>query len=155
MQKVVLPNVKGFTLIEVMVVVLVIGILAAFALPSYQAYVLRGNRVAVQTTMVEIAQKIQSYQSVNRSYQGADINNPSIFGGTQYPKDKPLYNLTLVLGDANGDGREDSWVLNASPIASARQKDDGQIRLNDQGWRCWTKGAATCTLSATSSWKSN
>lgn len=155
MQKFMLPNVKGFTLIEMLAVVLVIGVLVAFAIPSYQSYILQSNRVDVQTAMTEISQKVQTYQSVNRGYQGLDINNPNIFGSAKYPKSKPLYDLELVLTDSNGDGRADSWVLNASPIATERQKDDGQIRLNDQGWRCWMKGAASCTLSATSSWKDN
>lgn len=58
----------GFTLIELMITVAVIGILAAVAYPSYQDYVRRGNRSAAQTFMMTIAQRQEQYLLTNRSY---------------------------------------------------------------------------------------
>lgn len=147
--------IKGFSLIELVIVVLILGILMAFAFPRYQLHVVKGNRVDMQASMVEISQKIQAYQIANRSYQGLTLSDTRIYGSSQFPKEDPLYDVQLDLVDANNDTVMDGWTLIATPIASELQKKDGQIRLNDQGWRCWTKGAATCTLSATSSWKSN
>lgn len=148
-------NEQGFTFLEAMVVVLIIGILLTLAVPTYQAYIIKGNRTDMQTVMVQIAQKMATYQAANRSYQGAVLSNAQIYGTTTYPKEEPLYNLQLTLSDSNNDGRADSWTLNASPISGKRQKDDGQIRLNDQGWRCWIEGESSCGLTATSSWKDN
>lgn len=58
----------GFSLIELMITVAVLGILAAVAYPSYQDYVRRGNRSAAQTFMMTIAQRQEQYLLTNRSY---------------------------------------------------------------------------------------
>ena len=59
---------SGFTLIEVMIVVAVIGILGAIAYPSYTQYVLRANRSAAQQFMLQIASRQEQYRLDARSY---------------------------------------------------------------------------------------
>ena len=59
---------KGFTLIELMVVVVIVAILAAIAYPSYRESVKRGNRRAAQSVMMEIVNREHQYFIANRVY---------------------------------------------------------------------------------------
>ena len=59
---------RGFTLIEVMIVVAIMGILAAIAYPSYINYVIKANRSAAQSFMMEVASKQERYLLDARSY---------------------------------------------------------------------------------------
>jgi len=62
---------KGFTLIEVMVVVAIIGILAAIAWPSYQQHVVRSYRDAAKACLMEYAQFMERYYTTRLTYVAA------------------------------------------------------------------------------------
>lgn len=145
-------SVKGFTLIELMIVVAIIAIIAAIAYPSYQSYIKRTYRVETQSTMMEIAQKLQSYKlangdygknNLNASYASNPLINPSIYGGIVSPlSGTARYNLTITATPIA------SWTLTATPISTGRQKNDGALTMSDTGTQCWYKdnddGTGTC-----------
>lgn len=62
---------RGFTLIEVMVVVAIVALLAAIALPNYQEHVRRSKRAEAQGILMEAAQFMQRYYSANDRYTAA------------------------------------------------------------------------------------
>ena len=59
---------NGFTLVELLVTVVIIGILLGVAVPSYRQYVIRGNRSAAQAVMMDIASREQQFLLANRAY---------------------------------------------------------------------------------------
>lgn len=137
---------RGFTLIELMIVVAIVAILAAIAYPSYQEYVKRTKRADLQSEMMTIAQQLQSYRVINHKYTNAKLDNGALT--KNYPSTNPVYTIELTPADQ-------TWVLTATPVNG--QVGDGHLVLNNQGHKCWTKGSdknngRACVPSATSNW---
>lgn len=152
-------NLKGFTLIELMIVVAVIAVLASIAYPSYQNYVKRTHRVELQAGMMEIAQKLQSYKLVNGDFGKGNSNtayatnpliNPAIYGAVSFPRQGDArYTLSITASP------EANWILTATPIGA--QEGNGHVVLNNRNERCWIDASdknsgSACILSANSNW---
>nr|WP_315231268.1 type IV pilin protein [uncultured Albidiferax sp.] len=75
---------KGFTLIELMITVAVIGILSAIALPAYNEQIARGRRTEAQTVLIAASQWMERFYTENYSYS-ANSAGTAVTDSTQFP----------------------------------------------------------------------
>lgn len=131
---------QGFTLIELMIVVAIVGILTMIALPQYQQYVIRGNRTAAEAFMMNVANREKQYLLDARSY--------AIDGGTtalaQMAMTVPTdvannYTFTVTVPVP---APAPSFTITATPIAGKPQANDGYLSLTDTGAKCRSSSGA-------------
>lgn len=92
------PRQNGFTLIEVMITVVIIGILAAIAYPSYQEFVKRGNRTEGQAFLNEVAARQERYYAQNSEYTD-DVDKLNLKNGSTSETGKYELSIDKVAGD--------------------------------------------------------
>lgn len=122
---------KGFTLIELMITVVIVGILTAVALPSYQEYVRRGNRSAAQSFMLTVAQKQEQYL-LDRRYYATIANHAELSSKLALNVPTEVSRFYTVTADHVG-GAERTYLIQATPIAGGTQADDGTLGLTHTG----------------------
>lgn len=116
---------SGFSLIELMVAVAVVGILAAVAYPSYQQYILRSNRATAQAFMMEVSSRQQQYFLANRSYATLE----ELGFGTLPADVAERYTCDVDVGtDA-----VPSFLITCSGKTGTMQASDGDLTLDNTG----------------------
>lgn len=121
---------RGFTLIEMMIVVVILGILVSIAFPSYQEHVRRGYRAEGQAFLNDVAARQERYSSQNNAYITAvSEDNLKKLGITA---DSPTKRYTLTLAATNG------YTLTATPTFTDPKC--GNLTLNASGERNVTSG---------------
>lgn len=107
---------KGFTLVELMIVVAIIGILAAIAYPSYSQYVTKSNRSVAEGYMLTVANKEEQYILDKREY-----GNMAALGLTSIPSEVSK-NYTVIATPDN-TATPPSYIIKATPKDSQATRD--------------------------------
>ena len=133
---------QGFTLIEMMIVVAIIGILAAIAYPSYQQYVIKTKRTDMMTEMQNIASEIESRKLAQGSYSAISAGVKTDFA-TAYPRQgTQLYDVTInpTILTPPDNTLTSKWIITATPKTGSQMLSDGNLTFNYQGIKCLIKG---------------
>ena len=126
---------SGFTLIELMITVAVIGILAAIAIPSYAQYTIRSSRQSVQSELAVMA-SIQEKIYLNSNAYASGVTtayNGSSTGGLGVPTGKSRdgkYTFSVTVASA-------TYTLTATPVVGSSQSADGALTINAAENRTW------------------
>ena len=113
----------GFTLLELLIALVVIGIVAAVAYPSYTQHVIKSNRSAAQAHLIELAQKQQQVLADSRAYAAtvAELNTSTPTAVSS------KYTITIALVA----GPPPSFTITATPTGA--QLADGDLSINSAG----------------------
>jgi type IV pilus assembly protein PilE len=130
---------KGFSLIELMISVAIIGIIASIAYPSYQGFVVSTNRGAAQADLMSLAAAMERHKAASFSYKAAavsaaDIGKPAIFH--QHSPSAELYDnrrYDLYISEASGS----AYLIEAKPVTGTPQAGDGNVAFYSDGRRAW------------------
>lgn len=119
-------SIRGFTLIELMVVVAIIGILVGIAVPTYQDSVRKSRRGQAKADLAEVAQAMERFYTVNNTYVGANLADIAM---TQSPKvGDPRYTISL-----SGATTASTFVLRAQPVGGQVGDKCGTLTLSNTG----------------------
>jgi type IV pilus assembly protein PilE len=130
---------RGFTLMELMIAVVVVGILAAAAVPSYREHIASSRRTDAKSALLAIAQLMERNYTERGTYASVTLGTTGI-----YPSTSPqgYYTLSIVSQDADG------FSLLATRAGAQVGDKCGNYTYNQAG----AKGVASATYTAAQCW---
>jgi len=119
----------GFTLVELMIVVVIATILVSVAIPAYTSQTRKSRRTEAKTAVLDLASREERYFSTNNQY----TNDPTLLGyapvgsGAVFPQSTgTYYQITVTVPDPAWAGGGPSYIVTATPSAGSPQLQDAQ-----------------------------
>ena len=133
----------GFTIVELMIVVAIIGLLAGIAVPSYRDYVNKSKRAEAKAALTAAAARLERYYSLNNCYPSSACGSPTsadsaaallnagIAGFSGENSTKAYYNISLTVA-------AQTFTVTAAPKSPHADATCGNLTLSNTG-RKWTQ----------------
>lgn len=127
---------RGLTLIELLIVVSIIGVLVAVAVPTYNEHVRKARRADAQAALMELSQFMERYYTANGRYRTAAGTAPTLpFTTSPKGSSNAFYNLSLSAVT------DTSFTLRAAPTGAMTGDSCGNLTITNTGVRapanCW------------------
>lgn len=140
---------RGITLLELMIVVAIVSMIAAFAYPSYAQYVVNTKRTAATSTLVQVADRQQQFFMDNKTYTN-DLNDLGFGADPLYVADD---GRSVAAGDAEAvyiftlaNVTATTYTAIAAPLGGQLKRDTecGSLTLNQAGAKASLAGGSDC-----------
>ncbi len=137
---------QGFTLVEILVVLVIVSVLASFAYSSYSGSVEKSRRRSAQGVLQGLAQAMERHQTTTGSYTAAAVGPADTGAPSIYSDKAPIEGSQTFYNIRIHSAATVSYVLAAEPVGA--QSGDGLLILKSTGARGWDIDDSANGLSA-------
>lgn len=131
---------RGITLMELMIVVVIIGLMATISYPLYRDYAARAKRVEAKATLLQIAQEQETFYLSNNSFTN-DMTDLGFSSSSNYITDSESYSVSVTAADAGNFTATATYRFDDSEKSKCETFtiDGDGVKSSTPDTDCWTK----------------